>query len=137
MRIQMKLSRVTIIAMEEYKRLKFKGVNTRIMQGYLVGMAYKSIHSRLSEIDWPSINNAIVPNVTDAKGNEKEVLGQQTALNLEAEVLEGIEALQAEFMTVFGTKKMYKPFVIKCILLAAILQEYHSLPCKKQNDMLK
>lgn len=123
MRIQMKLSRITILAIQEYKMLRFNDLQAKVTNGYLVGMAWKAIESNLSEIDWTIVNSATVPNVTDVNGNKKQVTGEQTTLNIETTVLDGIEKLQRDFIDVFGTKKIYKPFVIKCVLLAAILKE--------------
>ena len=132
MRIQMRLSRPTVVAIQEYKQIKFADPNAKITNGYLVGMAYKAIQSDLDRIDWQAINSMDIPNVT--KNYDESISDLQTALNLEATVLEGIEKLQNKFMSVFSTKKMFKPFVIKLILFAAILKETDNLTLLKEEN---
>ena len=121
MRIQMRLSRPAVVAMQEYKIIKFGDPNAKVTSGYLVGMAWKCIKPKLSQIDWKKVNTIKIPNVTDNTDNSLE--GLQTALNLEASVLQDIEELQRQFIGIFGTKKIFKPFVIKLILFAALLEE--------------
>lgn len=125
MRIQMRLSRPTVAALLEYKQIKFDDPKAKITNGYLVGMAYKAIHGELGRIDWKAVNSADIPHVT--VDYDDAVTDLQTALNLEIAVLQGIESLQKTFMDVFSTKKMFKPFVIKLILFAAILKETEGL----------
>ena len=125
MRIQMRLSRPTVAAIQEYKQIKFADPKAKITNGYLVGMAYKAIQDELSRIDWQAINSMDIPNVT--KNYDNSITDLQTALNLEATILSGIEKLQKDFMSVFSTKKMFKPFVVKLILFAAILKEKDNL----------
>lgn len=117
----MRLSRPAVVAMQEYKIIKFGDPNAKVTSGYLVGMAWKCIKPKLSQIDWKKVNTIKIPNVTDNTDNSLE--GLQTALNLEASVLQDIEELQRQFIGIFGTKKIFKPFVIKLILFAALLEE--------------
>lgn len=121
MRIQMRLSRPTVVAIQEYKQIKFADPKAKVTNGYLLGMAYKAIQNDLDRIDWQAINSMDIPNVTN--NYDYSISDLQTALNLEAAVLDGIEKLQKNFMNCFTTKRMYKPFVIKLILFAAILKE--------------
>ena len=132
MRIQMRLSRPTVAAIQEYKQIKFADPKAKITNGYLVGMAYKAIQNDLDRIDWQAINSMDIPNVT--KNYDDSISDLQTALNLEAAVLDGIEKLQNKFMSVFSTKKMFKPFVIKLILFAAILKETDNLTLLKEEN---
>lgn len=131
MRIQMRLSRPTVVAMQEYKRIKFADPEAKVTNGYLIGMAFKSIKNELPRIDWIKINSITIPNVTE--NNDKSLDSLQTALNIEAAILQDIEELQRTFMNVFETKKMFKPFVIKLIMFAAILKENNSLVLKEEN----
>ncbi|MEK3873283.1 MULTISPECIES: hypothetical protein [Paenibacillus] len=131
MRIQMRLSRPTVVAMQEYKRIKFADPEAKVTNGYLIGMALKSIKNELPQIDWIQINSVAIPNVTE--NNDKSLDSLQTALNIEAAILQDIEELQRIFMDVFKTKKMFKPFVIKLILFAAILKENNALLLKEEN----
>lgn len=130
MRIQMRLSRPAVVAIQMYKIIKFDDPNAKITGGYLVGMAWKSIKPNLSKIDWQKVNTVQVPSVTD--NNDPSIQGLQTALNLEVEVLQDIEQLQRDFIKIFGTKKIFKPFVIKLILFAVILDENGALPLIKE-----
>ncbi|MGO5030161.1 MULTISPECIES: hypothetical protein [Agathobaculum] len=132
MRIQMRLSRPTVVAIQEYKQIKFADPKAKVTNGYLVGMAYKAIQNDLDRIDWQAINSMDIPNVT--KNYDDSISDLQTALNLEAAVLDGIEKLQNKFMSVFSTKKMFKPFVIKLILFAAILKETDNLTLLKEEN---
>lgn len=130
MRIQMRLSRPTVIAMQEYKRIKFADPEAKVTNGYLIGMAFKSIKDELEQIDWVKVNLSKIPNVTES--NNKSLENLQTALNIEATVLNGIEELQRNFISIFDTKKMFKPFVIKLVLFAAILKENNALILKEE-----
>lgn len=133
MRIQMRLSRPTVVAIQEYKQIKFADPKAKITNGYLVGMAYKAIHNDLDRIDWKAINSMDIPNVT-INYDDNSISDLQTALNLEKTVLDGIEILQIKFMNVFSTKRMFKPFVIKLILFAAILKETNKLTLLKEEN---
>ncbi len=130
MRIQMRLSRPAVVAMREYKKIKFADPEAKVTNGYLIGMAFKSIKSELPQIDWIKVNSIAIPNVTE--NNDKSLDSLQTALNIEATILQDIEELQRDFMSIFETKKMFKPFVIKLILFAAILKENNALALKEE-----
>ncbi|MEK4730630.1 hypothetical protein [Paenibacillus sp. FSL L8-0641] len=133
MRIQMRLSRPAVVAMQEYKKIKFADPDAKVTNGYLIGMAFKSIKHELTQIDWIKTNSITIPNVTE--NNDESLDSLQTALNIEASILQDIEELQRDFMIVFGTKKMFKPFVIKLILFAAILKEQNILVLKEETDL--
>ena len=134
MRIQMRLSRPTVVAIQEYKQIKFADPKAKITNGYLVGMAYKAIQNDLDRIDWKAINSMGISNVT-INYDDNSISDLQTALNLEEAVLNGIENLQNKFMNnVFQTKRMFKPFVIKLILFAAILKEKDKLTLLKEEN---
>lgn len=138
MRIQMRLSRPTVVAIQVYKQIKFADPKAKITNGYLVGMAYKAIQNDLDRIDWQAINSKDIskdiPNVT-INYDDNSISDLQTALNLEETVLDGIENLQNKFMNnVFHTKRMFRPFVIKLILFAAILKETDNLTLLKEEN---
>lgn len=134
MRIQMRLSRPTVVAIQEYKQIKFADPKAKITNGYLVGMAYKAIQNDLDRIDWKAINSMGISNVT-INYDDNSISDLQTALNLEEAVLNGIENLQNKFMNnVFQTKRMFRPFVIKLILFAAILKEKGNLTLLKEEN---
>lgn len=130
----MRLSRPTVVAIQEYKQIKFADPKAKITNGYLVGMAYKAIQNDLDRIDWKAINSMGISNVT-INYDDNSISDLQTALNLEEAVLNGIENLQNKFMNnVFQTKRMFKPFVIKLILFAAILKEKDKLTLLKEEN---
>lgn len=129
----MRLSRPTVVAIQEYKQIKFADPKAKITNGYLVGMAYKAIQNDLDRIDWKAINSMDIPNVT-INYDDNSISDLQTALNLEKTVLDGIEILQNKFIDVFSTKRMFKPFVIKLILFAAILKETGKLTLLKEEN---
>lgn len=132
MRIQMRLSRPTVVAIQEYKQIKFADAKAKVTNGYLVGMAFKAIQNDLDRIDWKAINKDI-SNVT-INYDDNSISDLQTALNLEKTVLDGIEKLQIKFMDVFDTKRIFKPFAIKLILFAAILKEKDKLTLLKEEN---
>ncbi len=121
MRIQMRLSRDTVLAMQQYKIIMFNDPYARVTLGYLVGMAYKEIENKINTIDWKTLNTSNIIGVTG--NNDENITGLQTALNLEQSVIYGIERLRKCFIDVFNTKRIYKPFVIKLILFAAISEK--------------
>lgn len=133
MRIQMRLSRPTVLAIQEYKQIKFADPKAKITNGYLVGMAYKAIQNDLDRIDWKAINSMDIRNVI-INYDDNSISDLQTALNLEEAVLVGIENLQIKFKDIFSTKKMFKPFVIKLLLFAAILKEKDKLTLLKEEN---
>lgn len=99
----MRLSRPAVVAMQEYKKIKFADPDAKVTNGYLIGMAFKSIKHELTQIDWIKTNSITIPNVTE--NNDESLDSLQTALNIEASILQDIEELQRDFMIVFGTKK--------------------------------
>lgn len=123
MRIQMKLSRITILAFREFKIIKYGDPNIRITNGYLLGVAYKSIEPIFSSIEWENIEKKALPYFSIY--DEEVIDSVITTLNIERDILEGIEQLQKHFLTVFGTKRIHKAFVVKLIMLAAILNSKH------------
>ena len=129
----MRLSRPTVVAIQEYKQIKFADPKAKITNGYLVGMAFKAIQNDLDRIDWKAINSMDISNVT-INYDDNSISDLQTALNLEATVLDGIEKLQIKFRDVFYTKRIFKPFVIKLILFAAILKETGKLTLLKEEN---
>ncbi|GIO28063.1 hypothetical protein [Ornithinibacillus bavariensis] len=125
MRIKIKLSRSTVLAFQEYKRLTYGDPNITVTNGYVLGSAFKSIQPDLPSIKWEKVNASPIPNVTD--NNDKSIVGVDTTLNIDKSVLDGIDELQRKFLAVFGTKRVYRAFVVKLVIYAAIL---------KQNNML-
>lgn len=125
MRIKMKLSRLTVLAFQEYKRLTYGDPNITVTNGYVLGSAFKYIQPDLISINWEEINASHIPNVTD--NVDKSIVGVDTTLNVDKSVSDGIDDLQRKFLTVFGTKRVYRAFVVKLVIYAAILKQNNKL----------
>lgn len=120
MRVKIKLSRHTVIAFQEYKKLIYGDPDIKVTSGYVLGAAFKSLESSLSSIKWDEIDKSPIPNVSD--NNDKSIVGVDTTLNIESSILKGIEKLQKDFLNIFKTKRIHKSYVVKLIMYAAILQ---------------
>ncbi|MDK4450053.1 hypothetical protein [Enterococcus casseliflavus] len=129
-RIQMQLSRPTLLAFREYKRLIYGDSDINATNGYVLGVALKNILSEISSTDsidnldkidnipWVEISKAEIPNVTNSTDNE--IVRTKTTLTMEKEVDDALVLLQNEFKNLFETSRIYKAFVVKMIMFAAI-----------------
>lgn len=87
-----------------------------ISKSYLVKRAISEIP--LKNISWEKVR--------DFDFEEALVIsnkGIQTALNLERSMIDILEQLRMEFKEEFETKRIYRPFVIKLIIKAAIIKQ--------------
>ncbi|MDA2407151.1 hypothetical protein CN681_12895 [Bacillus toyonensis] len=128
MRVKIKLSRHTVIAFQEFKKLLYGDPDMKVTNGYVLGAAFKSLESSLSSINWEEIDKSPIPNVTD--NNDKSIVGVDTTLNIESSILKGIEKLQKDFLNIFKAKRIHKSYVVKLIMYAAILQHYSNTNLK-------
>lgn len=119
MRVQMKLSRTTVLAFNEFKRLVYGDPHITITNGYVLGVAYNSIKTKLSTFNWKDINEANIPNVT--VNGDKNVEGVKTTLNIEQSIMKGVEELQKKLKEELGGKRIHRAFVVKLIMFAAII----------------
>lgn len=123
----MKLSRPTLVAFRIFKKLKFGNGDLGIPNGEVLGLAYESIKHKLSSIELDNINQKelmlySLVNTMEKDEQEKveKIVGIKTTLKLDEELLECIAVLQDKFKHILGTKRIYKPYVVKVIMLLAI-----------------
>lgn len=119
-RVPMKLNRITVLALNEYKRIKYLDMDMGVTNGDVLSSAYNSIASNMIEIDWKIVNKTFIPNVSDNK--DMEITNVNTTFTVEETVVKGIEKMQDYFKEHFETSRVYKTFVVKLILFAAILK---------------
>ena len=112
--LQMKLSGSTIAACDDLEEMWFGDYDTGISRSFIVSRALAEIFPKRNEVEWEEVN-------WYAKANyDGEGVGRQTALDLNDDEIEKLTIMQKEFVTVFGTKKIYKPFVVKMIVVAEL-----------------
>jgi len=129
-RIQMQLSRPTLLAFKEYKRLVYGDSEINATNGYVLGVALRGILEDISStktldnldsidsIPWVNVAKDEVPNVTNS--NDKDVVRTKTTLTMDKEINDALVVLQSEFKSIFGTQRIYKAFVVKMIMFASI-----------------
>ena len=128
----MKLNRITVLAFNEFKRIKYEGQDITVTNGHVLTSAYELLIPKLNNIHWKKVNKTDIPNVSDNKDN---TVGQvNTTLNIKETVSDGILDLQISFKDVFETDRVFKTFVVKLILFAAILELHDSLPLISEKD---
>lgn len=133
MRIAMALSNTTILAIKQYKYIKFNNVN--VTYGYLVTKAYQQLESKIDIIDFEAVNLSEDVFLRSIDVNcDFDNIRKKTTLNLEATTVQSLEYLRDKFKTIFCTKRLYLPFVLKLLFLAVLLDEQGKLPLKKGLD---
>ncbi|MBK5490915.1 hypothetical protein JFT95_26545 [Bacillus sp. TH17] len=132
MRVPMKLNRITVLALNKFKQIKYDDPDINVTTGHVLSVAYELIEPSIQEIDWKTVNKMNIPNVTN--NNDESIMKVNTTLNLAESVVKGIEALQQHFRKVYDTDRVFKTFVVKLILFAAILQNEENLPLLEKND---
>ncbi|MEH7463711.1 hypothetical protein V7166_16945 [Bacillus thuringiensis] len=132
MRVPMKLNRITVLALNKFKQIKYDDPDINVTTGHVLSVAYELIEPSIQEIDWKMVNKMNIPNVTN--NNDESIMKVNTTLNLAESVVKGIEALQQHFREVYDTDRVFKTFVVKLILFAAILQNEENLPLLEKND---
>lgn len=123
LRLQMKLGRDTVIALNEMKRLSFSDPDIPITNGYVLGIAYNRIKDK--NINWKKVSTDNIPNVTDDVTSD--IKGVKTTLNIEQNIFDGLTEIQNSFFSIFDLKRVHKAFVVKLVLFAAILDYYEKL----------
>ncbi|WP_128167137.1 hypothetical protein [Sporolactobacillus terrae] len=125
----MKLSRITVLAFHEFRRIKYEGEELKPSNGYVLNSAYEMLLPKLNVIDWQAVNKKYIPNVSDNK--DVTITKISTTLNMKESISQGIDDLQNLFKRDFDTDRVFKSFVVKLILFAAILDLNGELPLKK------
>ena len=130
MRLKIQLSRPTLLAFKEFKRLVYFDENLNATNGYILGIALKEILpiisssnsienlDQINHIDWIKLSKASIPNVTVS--NDNKIVRTRTTLTIEQSVYDTLKELQNLFLDIFDTKRIYTSFVVKMILFAAI-----------------
>lgn len=115
--LQMKLAGSTIAACDDLEEMWFGDYDTGISRSFIVSRALAEIFPRRNEVEWEEVN-------WYAKANyDGEGVGRQTALDLNDDEIEKLTIMQKEFISIFGTKKIYKPFVVKMLVVAEIFSK--------------
>lgn len=115
-KLQMKLSAETLGLLELYaEKLLSDATSIGINKSYLFKRAIKEVP--VKNIDWKKVKNY---NIGKVNNNYKK--GLQTAMILENQVVDELEYLREEFKKEFETQRIYRPFVIKLIVKAAIIK---------------
>lgn len=104
-----------------------------VQNGFIVGVSYKNLAPNLTTIDWVKVN-LYEREFLQKFDAESGVQRSKTTINIETEVLDGIENLRKTlvFENTFGTSRLYLPFVIKLLILGAILNTNGNLPIKEE-----
>ena len=127
MRIPMALSNTTMLAIKEYKKVKYPDI--KVTYGYLVKKAFNEIAEDLNIISWEAVNQYernFLNSVTEK--NNGYSTRQKTTLNIEEAIIEELYKLRENFKTIFCSQRIYLPFVLKLIFLAAIMKMNGVLP---------
>lgn len=116
MQLQMKLAGETLNACDLLTEAYAGDRNANLSRGFLVSKALEKFYPIADNVNWIEINNSKIA------GLETPRLGLQTALTLTEKDVENLEILQNKFVKIFGTKRVYKPFVIKMLLCASLIE---------------
>lgn len=127
MRIKVRLSRDSVIALNEVKNILFGEINSRVTNGYIIGKSWSFISLKKDIIDWHKVSSEKIPIIVD--NEDTSIVGVQTTLNLEKSILDSIKEFQYSLSQ--ENKQMYYfPYIIKLILFAMILENNGKLPLK-------
>lgn len=116
MNLQMKLSSIILKEFEDLEELWFGSSDTGVTRGYLIGRALDDLYQKRDEVQWKDVNEYSISRYGEAEG------AIRTELILTKEQIEQLTIMQEEFKLIFDTKKIYKPFVIKMLLSAELMQ---------------
>lgn len=115
MQLQMKLSGETLSALEVVCDLMYGDSNANISKGYLIEKLLFICSPEFDEIDWKAINEMKFDEIDYNRPS------LQTALVISDQCYELLNEFQKKLSKILGTKKVYKPYVIKLILRFSII----------------
>ena len=118
-RVKVRLNRITLLSLREYKRLKYGDEEIPLSDSYVVSDAYKLILDKIENIDWKKVNEADIPNISD--NQDFPATSLPTTLSLDDEVLLGLRGIQNGLIEKTGGRVFFS-YVIKIVLLASILE---------------
>lgn len=137
MRLKIQLSRPTLLAFKSFKSIVYGDENLNATNGYILGVALKELLPIISStndienldlvdrIEWKELLGKSILNVTDS--DDKEIVRTRTTLTIESSVYNALNVLQNQFLTIFDTKRIYRAFVVKMVLFAAIDKRTNNL----------
>lgn len=115
-RIQMNFSGEILNAFDLLRKQQYGDRNAKISKDYIVTKIVREIYPIFDQIDWREVYKANISEINE----KRERL--QTAITLEKEDVEKLYEMQPKFSGIAGTKRVFKPFVIKMLLFATILK---------------
>lgn len=118
-RIKIRLNRVTILSIREFKRLKYGDMDIPISDSYVISEAYRLIIDKIEKIDWEKVNKFNVSNVSD--DTDFPTTSLPTTLSLDEGVLLGLRNIQQKLIEE-AKGRIFFSFVVKIVLLAGILE---------------
>lgn len=132
MRIQLSLSRTVMLGIKEYRNLLYG--DAPVQNGFIVGLSYKNLLPNLKEINWVKVN--LYEKEFLKKFGDESMQRTKTTINIETDVLQGIQDLRSTLVdeNIFGTSRIYVPFVVKLLILGAILHNDGKLPIIKEDQ---
>ena len=137
MRLKIQLSRPTLLAFKSFKSIVYGDENLNATNGYILGVALKELLPIISstndienldlvdKIEWKELLEKFIPNVTDS--NDTETVRTRTTLTIEHSVYNALNVLQNQFLKIFDAQRIYRAFVVKMILFAAIDKRIENL----------
>lgn len=137
MRLKIQLSRPTLLAFKSFKSIAYGDENLNATNGYILGVALKELLPIISStndienldlvdrIEWKELLKKSILNVTDS--DDTETVRTRTTLTIEHSVYNALNVLQNQFLTIFDAKRIYRAFVVKMVLFAAIDKRINNL----------
>lgn len=133
MKIQMQLGRETVLAFRKFKHIQYNDPDIDASYGYVLDAAYNIVKNDLEEIDWITVSKKSIDGIT-INGNP-EIGKVQTTMILDDILVEKLKELQMFLSKSKDNTRIYLPYVVKLIVLSAILKLDSNLP-KKSNELL-
>lgn len=128
MKIQMQLGRETVLAFRKFKEIQYNDPDIDASYGYVLNAAYNIVKSELEEIDWLDVSKEPIEGVTR---NGIATIGKvQTSMILDDDFVERLRGLQEYLSKTKNNTRIYLPYVVKLVVLSAILKIEGNLPKK-------
>lgn len=128
-KLQMKLSGETLALFDQYLQTLDKEIlvnsNMRINKAFLLKQALGCIP--LTRIDWKQVRDFKLNVMINTKG-------VQTTLILENDIITIIEQLRKQIISEFNTRRIYRPFIIKLIVKAALIKQLGKIDAISKNQ---
>jgi len=125
MRLQMRLGQVAMTAghmLQQDYQDEYHGAKVQL--GHVLKRALDDLSSS-DAVDWKNVDKMSYKFFKSDELLDSIVAG--TTLNLTQDTFEKISELQNQFVEIFGTQRIYRPFVIKLIFVAALIKRKDQL----------